>query len=275
MKKRILNIYFKLLWQKQQYKKVKTALWDDLFGVIGRYFGFGKRYKKLKELKNKFQGERCFVILSGPSLTFEDVELLKNEYTFGVNSIVNILDNMSYTPTFYVIQDGIVYEKIRENVKNSQFEYAFIGDWKMKKEYYDDKDWIPYPLRIRDWFFAYPEGEYKTKGFSDNAFLRVYDGHTVAYAALQLAVYMGFKEIYLLGADCNYSGAKVHFNEYDKDAGKKDFGGLGDHMIEGYQVAKEWADKHDVKIYNATRGGKLEVFQRVDLEKIDGIGRVE
>ena len=271
MKKRLLKIYFQLLWQKQQYKKVKGALWDDILGYFGRCLGIGKKYAPLKALKNKYQGKRCFLILSGPSLTFEDVELLKNEYTFGVNSIVNILDKMSYTPTFYAIQDGLVYEKIRESIKKSQFECSFIGDWKIKEEYYGDKDWIRYPLRIRDWFFSYPEGEYKVKGFSDNAFLRVYDGHTVAYAVLQLAVYMGFKEIYLLGADCNYSGAKVHFSEYDKDVDKKNYAGLGEHMIEGYMVAKEWVDKHDVKIYNATRGGMLEVFPRVALEDIDGL----
>ena len=43
---------------------------------------------------------------------------------------------------------------------------------------------------------------------------------------------------------------------------------IGDKMIDAYKVAKQYADDHNIKIYNATRGGKLEVFERVDLDDI-------
>lgn len=36
------------------------------------------------------------------------------------------------------------------------------------------------------------------------------------------------------------------------------------HQLRGYVAAKQYADSHGIKIYNATRGGKLEVFTRVD-----------
>jgi hypothetical protein len=39
-------------------------------------------------------------------------------------------------------------------------------------------------------------------------------------------------------------------------------------MIEAYREAKKYADLHNIKIYNATRGGMLEVFERVDLDKV-------
>ena len=51
--------------------------------------------------------------------------------------------------------------------------------------------------------------------FSDNAFEVVYSGYTITYSLIQLAVYMGFKEIYLIGVDCNYSSNKNnHFKDY-------------------------------------------------------------
>ena len=41
-----------------------------------------------------------------------------------------------------------------------------------------------------------------------------------------------------------------------------------DLQLAGYQKAKQYADAHGIKIYNATRGGKLEVFPRVDFDSL-------
>ena len=100
--------------------------------------------------------------------------------------------------------------------------------------------------------------------FSDDLFLEVCDGNTVTYICLELAVYMGFKEIYLLGVDCDYSGKKQHVI----DTGDVVLNNPESRMIEAYKKAKEYADSHGIKIYNATRGGKLEVFERVDFDSL-------
>ena len=39
-------------------------------------------------------------------------------------------------------------------------------------------------------------------------------------------------------------------------------------LIVGYEEVKKYADSHGIKVYNATRGGVLEVFPRVKLEDI-------
>ena len=39
-------------------------------------------------------------------------------------------------------------------------------------------------------------------------------------------------------------------------------------MITAYKVAKKYTERTDVKIYNATRGGMLEVFERVNLDEV-------
>lgn len=199
----------------------------------------------------------------------EDVEMLKNEYTFAVNSMVNVMEKMSYIPTFYAIQDGFAYERLRDKIKATTLNYAFIADWKMKKEYFSDKEWIQYPLTAWDYFNAYPEASFEDKvSFSDDAFKRVFDGFSITYSALQLAVYMGFKEIYLLGSDCNYEKGVKNFAEYRDEKHMNACVSNGERMIRAFEVAAKWAEAHDVKIYNATRGGMLEAFERVTLEDV-------
>ena len=39
-------------------------------------------------------------------------------------------------------------------------------------------------------------------------------------------------------------------------------------MLKGYQMCKNYADTHGIKIYNATRGGMLEIFERVDFDSL-------
>lgn len=41
-----------------------------------------------------------------------------------------------------------------------------------------------------------------------------------------------------------------------------------DRMILAYESAKKYVDSHNISIYNATRGGMLEVFERVDFDSL-------
>src|SRR5690625_3210612 len=49
-------------------------------------------YERLRYLKNKHKGEKCFIVATGPSLTIEDLEKLQNEITFSMNSICFAFD---------------------------------------------------------------------------------------------------------------------------------------------------------------------------------------
>ena len=78
---------------------------------------------------------------------------------------------------------------------------------------------------------------------------------------------MGFAEIYLLGTDCNYSNSmNHHFKNYD--VVDPSFSLASEKMMSAYKIAKKYADSRQIKIYNATRGGMLEVFERVDLDTL-------
>ena len=85
---------------------------------------------------------------------------------------------------------------------------------------------------------------------------------------------MGFKEIYLIGVDCNYSSGnsvitkESYFDPRLFNNGRSYAPPEVDTNLLAYACARQVCDKQGVKIYNATRGGKLEIFERVSLDDI-------
>lgn len=224
----------------------------------------GKKYSEILKYKNIHSGERCFIIATGPSLTMEDIESLKNEYTISMNSICKLYDQTDWRPTYYAIQDNQVFDKMQNIIRQHTEVPVFISDNILPK-YKREKIWIEFPTDTKYHSYDMKIGKYHAK-FSDDCYDIVYDGYSIAYSCVELAVYMGFKEIYLLGADCTYSGEKEHFIDSGvKDRSRKF---ATPKLTVGYQEAKKYADSHGIKIFNATRGGVLEVFPRVNLEDV-------
>lgn len=223
-----------------------------------------KKYIKVKDYKDIHKGKRCFIIATGPSLTMEDIESLKNEYTISMNSICKLYDETQWRPTYYAIQDNYVFEKLQNIIRAHKEVPVFISD-NIFKKYKRENDWIEYPTDTKYHSCDALDQKYYAK-FSGDAYEIVYDGYSIAYSCLELAVYMGFKEIYLLGADCSYNGPKEHFVDSGVEDRNRKF--ATPKLIVAYEEAKKYADSHGIKIYNATRGGVLEVFPRVKLEEI-------
>ncbi len=225
------------------------------------------KFAALKGLKGSHEGKRCFIIATGPSLTIEDIELIKNEYTFGMNSIARIYDKTDWRPNFYGIQDKLVFEKMLDCVFNQDDKTLMFMPHTICKDLDMKENYINFPYNEAFHYINFrPMNKYSSI-FSDDCYDVVYDGYTISYSLLQIAVYMGFKEIYLIGADCSYTtGKKNHFVEsgyIDKNAYLN-----YEKMTTTYKIAKEYAEKNGIKIYNATRGGMLEVFERVSLEDV-------
>jgi hypothetical protein len=250
-----------------QYNLIPTFISINIFNfnrfLRVMHFYRNNHYEKLKSIKNKHRGERCFIVATGPSLTIEDLEKLKNEITFSMNSICLAFDETDWRPTYYGIQDMGVFNKLERYIEELDIEGKFIADVISKHKTISGDHYI-YPLNLLNHTVFHKK--YHTK-FSSNAFAVVYDGYSITYSLIQIAVYMGFKEIYLIGTDCNYlSNMNHHFKDYDHV--DPSFLLAGDKMISAYKAAKRYADQHNIKIYNATRGGMLEMFERVDLDAL-------
>lgn len=224
-----------------------------------------KKYNNLRALKDKHKGERCFIVCTGPSLSIVDLEMLKNEYTFGVNNVFYLFEKTSWRPNYYGIIDPSVFEKLSNDPIFRELEHVFIPDlFEKMYKHIPIKQYYTFPM---DYFELYWSKLFnRSMRFSDDISILVYDIATVAYSLMQIAVYMGFKEIYLLGCDCNYSEEKQHFADYGIKV--KDAVTTENNLIAAFSAARKYADSHGIKIYNATRGGKLEVFERVDFDSL-------
>lgn len=230
-----------------------------------------KDMRRIKRFKNIHKGERVFITCPGPSMTIKDLELLKNEYTIGVNSISKAYEYTTWRPTYYAMIDFFAFEKsVSENavygnsfcLREAFFHYRLNPKTKNGRETHLLVD---YSNHRPDWM------EKKKIKYSSDISVNIYDGFTVTNMAIQLAVYMGFKKIYIIGADCDYSQPKIHFIEMPDDKKKVEAGWLPaatDLSIDGYKAAREFAYRHSCEIYNVTRGGKLEVFYRDDVDRV-------
>ncbi len=229
----------------------------------------------LRALKECYEGhDRCFVIGNGPSLNRTDLSVLKDEVTFAVNGFFLKSSSLDWTPTFYVVEDHLVAEDRRAQIN------AFKGPIKLFPAYLgycfeEGPDTIFYNHRPRK---SWPDGF----DFSTDAAEITYTGCTVTFSCLQLAYYLGFRTIYLIGVDSDY--AIPADAEQKKDYGTgvldmksddpnhfhPDYFGKGyrwhdpqvDKMLEAYAEARRVADLNGRRIVNATVGGRLEVFER-------------
>ena len=108
-------------------------------------FNRNNDYAEIQKYKNIHHGERCFILATGPSLTVEDVSKLKNEYTFGMNSICFLFDQLGWETTYYGVQDYNVYDRLKPNYKELKSTVLFLGDGISKEDRSDVKH-IPFAL---------------------------------------------------------------------------------------------------------------------------------
>lgn len=225
-----------------------------------------------KALKNAYKGQRCFIIGTGPSLRLEDLECLQSEITFASNRIYELFDKTDFRPTFYVNQDHNLIKTFGENIANIQAKEIFLPiDY---KDRFNNKNCRFFVLKHKEF---YP----KQAPFSKDLTKYLAQGFTVTYGAIQIAVYMGFSEIYLLGIDHNYTifrdakGNPVRQEENGKNypTGMKEYMSANalpriEETTIAYETAEKYSRKNGFRIYNATRGGKLVAFERVNFDSI-------
>lgn len=252
------------------------GLKERLQNFQSKHFERTKYGKKLAKLKDSHKGERCFVIGNGPSLTVEDLDLLhKNGIpTFSTNRVFKIFDKTAWRPTYYVSEDILLMRDAQEIIRDMPVKKRFIP---INLKWFEGVD-IP----NADYFYI----EYKNP-LPETYCLSLDIPHcircrgTVTTTCLQLAIYMGFSEIYLIGVDHNFAKmfdkngnvvidttVKNHFVE-DYDKGIYDQGFHVDEATEAYMDIERLSRKMKTfRVFNATRGGKLEVYERVDLDSI-------
>jgi len=252
-----------------------------IYKVIDVKKKFGHNKKNIRALRDKYYGKRCFIIGNGPSLNKIDLSLLKDEYTFGVNSIFLKTDENGFSPTFYIVEDRHVMNDNKERINKYNANIKFFPSI-YKKFIKNRKGTI---------FFKMDSGYYNKTSpffciprFSPDASDVIYCGQSVTMINLQLAYYLGFTKIYLIGMDHSYSiprdaivnGEQIESTSSDPNHFHPDYFGKGkkwhdphlDRVERTYMYYRIVFEAKNREIINATTGGQLEIFKRMDFNSL-------
>jgi len=222
---------------------------------------------RIRRFKNQYTGKRCFVIGNGPSLKNTDLSRLKDEYTFGMNRIFLMFPKLSFRTTFLVSVNDLVVEQSAQAIQQLQIP-TFIA--------WHAREWLQPSPNLH---FLYTT--YTGKKFAKDATRRLWEGATVTFACLQLAYYMGFSQVILIGVDHSFQtkgkpNTTITSKGDDPNHFHPKYFGKGfrwqlpdlDTSEIAYQLAKEAFEADGRVIVDATIGGKLTIFPKVEYRSI-------
>jgi hypothetical protein len=220
---------------------------------------------KIDRFRARHAGERCFILGNGPSLSRMDLTRLRGEITFGLNRIYLLFDRLGFAPTYYVCVNELVLEQFAGDI--GRLPMPKFLNWDRRHLFAgEDPDtlFVRTRLGLGDTF-----GRDPVRSLSS--------GGTVTYVALQLAYYMGFREVVLLGVDHDFidKGTPNRIERRDQAADANHF--HPDYFPKGslwqlpdlprselaYALAREAFAREGRRIVDATAGGKCPVFEKV------------
>lgn len=222
--------------------------------------------------RNSFAGRPGWVIGNGPSLRIGDLERLRDEVSIASNKIYLGFAQTTWRPSYYTCSDKLVWEKVQPALPG--LFPTVIGLSTMPLPQVD----ISY--RVARMLAGHRSVQ---DAFSVDCGHGVYGGRTVTYFNLQIAAHLGLNPIYLLGCDHYYAGetgtAQVgeivrhavssnHFVPNYRQPGERVNSAPILEMNEAFAAARGAAEARGIRICNATRGGHLEVFERVNFDDV-------
>ncbi|HEY1707256.1 MAG TPA: hypothetical protein VGG10_03255 [Rhizomicrobium sp.] len=220
---------------------------------------------RLEAMKDAYAGRTAWLIGNGPSVAVPDLEKLKGALTFCFNRFYLAYPTMTFRPTFTVTGDEQMIEDFGQEIIDLSGGQVFVASWS------------PPPL-TGDYCWVRQVAGFPSL-FSKDATRRVSPGGSSLYVAMQIAYYLGIRNFYIYGADFKFS-----FTPVAGATGFRTASGDGNHFIKNYRSGKPWCppalqnilssflsarmlmEADGGFIRNATRGGELEVFDRMDFD---------
>jgi len=223
--------------------------------------------RKLGALKNSHKGERCFIVGNGPSLKNTDLSLLKNDFAIGMNRIFLAEEELNFKPDVLVcINDLVVEQSVGEF---NALKMPKFFSWRARK-------WLQMDDYTHFLYTTYTEPK-----FARDLRGRVWEGATVTNVCLQLAYHLGFKEAILIGVDHSFAtkgtpNTTVQSQGDDPNHFSVAYFGKGfrwqlpdlETSEVAYRMARKAYEADGRKVLDATIGGKLDIFEKVDYERL-------
>ncbi|GLI56795.1 hypothetical protein PM10SUCC1_23090 [Propionigenium maris DSM 9537] len=231
--------------------------------------------KNVRIQKGEFSGARCFIIGGAPSLKAMDLEVLNDEYTFVCNRGY-LLKKLGLSKVkFYGISDN-----------QAMLDYGKLIPRGYYEEFFLFRDIVPSKnLRNISYFSMYTKRSKKSmfnNFFQFDLSKPIAHSYTIVLQLLQIAVWLGFKEIYFIGVDNNFKetvNSNMHW--YRDTLQEKTNIQFWDHdpaedNSRAFSYAYKILQKKGISIYNAGVGGNLNSIPRVcfqDLFKKEKINK--
>jgi hypothetical protein len=227
--------------------------------------------RRLAALKDIHKGKRAFVIANGPSLKYTDMSRLKNEFTFGMNRIYLMFPGLGFSTTYLTVVNDLVIEQTAGELAALSLP-KFLA-WRSRRHFP-----VNFPMtRLPTFLYT----SYTGPRFATDVRGRVWEGATVTNVTLQLAFHMGFQQVILIGVDHNYNtkgkpNTTVISPGDDPNHFSPSYFGRGfrwqlpdlETSEVGYAMAREAYRKAGREILDATIGGKLTIFPKVDYDSL-------
>ncbi len=236
--------------------------------------------RRLANYENLHRGQRCFIIGNGPSLKNTDMTRLKGEFTFGMNRIYLMFPELGFSTTYYACINSMVIEQCAQDIR--ALDIPRFLSWRSHNLITASRqsgNSSSNPNAASD--LIYLHTTYTGPGFTKDARRRLWEGATVTYVTLQLAYFMGFEKVILIGVDHNYStkgkpNTTVVSQGDDPNHFNANYFGKGFHWQlpdldtseKGYAMARRAYEADGRQVIDATVGGKLTIFPKVEYDTL-------
>lgn len=243
---------------------VRSYLWKK---------NIGSEYKKnkfaLSKLKDKHKGQPCILIGGGPSINKMDLNSFSKYITIACNGFYLKHEDISYTPTYYTVEDPLPAEDNRQQINDIMGSTRIIP-YDLKKTIDAPDDTIYVNFRRS----AINSKSTKFPLYSHDFLNESFWGGTVMYFNIQFAEYLGCNPIYLVGVDLSYkvsnsairNGAVLTSTEDDENHFDPRYFGKGkrwhlpetDRMQHAFDTANKELAKRGIDLINAGVDSMLE-----------------
>ena len=226
---------------------------------------------RLAEMKEIHKGKRAFIIGNGPSLKQTDLSKLNGEITFAMNRFYLAFPDLGFTTSYICVTNDLVVEQFADDLAALPIP-RFIA-WRSHRHFKQDMLLNEIPT------FVYTS--YTGPRFATDARGRIWEGATVTNLALQLAYHMGVEKAILIGVDHNFkdkgqANKTVVSQGDDPNHFDPRYFGKGikwqlpdlDTSEIGYTFAREAYRKAGREVVDATVGGKLTIFPKVNYDSL-------
>lgn len=208
------------------------------------------------------RSDRCFIVANGPSIRDMPLGRIAGEDIFCVNRGFHATAFGLPPPRFLVVSDLAVYRDYSAEIDQADVERRFLSAACLFAK--------PYSFDSKVSVFGSSNLQLSMGGLvPSNGLFHI--GGTVVLSACQIAFFMGYREINVLGVDLSYDGPLSHF--YGNDAkGARRLGTfrLGDNgeawVNAGFGHLDRYFQSNGTVMRNVGRGGNLRTLPRVAFE---------